>query len=365
MRLLFNPLTITADGETVDNDLQGALVFLDSGNKGNYTKADIAEAMQGNAVSLLADTLKSYGDCTDSLDLKKGQYNDHLINCYIGQGHRERYRDEVLHDTQEPAFSQNMMRFLNTSMNRIAQSDPAVVNQRSLAFKDPWDSMKYDKIKDTLFKKRFNKILDESPGYVEKIVKADPSLTIICTTGLVAGIMALGGMGAAAPNQIRLSYRNFIEGPERVAASVLKEEILHYLDDQIGASKTPEYQQAAKALLSNNAKMDAIEQQFKEIVPDKQPLREYPEDHHNAELFVTYFLIRDHLCEQQAGRSGSGWAGKHIAKDAEVPAAVNKQMAELFGQELQELCVKAETTLKSKARNVQSVASGPATHLAF
>jgi len=353
MRLLFNPLTITADGVTVDNNLQGALIFLDSAKKGAYTKDDIAEALRGNNMEHLAGTLQSFGDCSKSLELKDGEYKDHLINSFVGRADRQRYADSVLHHTQEPVFHQNIVRFLEGSRERIAKSDLVELNKRSVEFKDPSEFNQYDSTKEDAFQRRFNQILDDLPSYYRDTVKVDPSLTIIGTTGLLDGIMTRG-MGAAANNQIRLSYRDFCEGDKQKATVILQEELLHYLDNGIGASKSPEYVRAADALLRDDSKMAAIDRQCKVAIGDKRPIRQYPEGHHKAELFVSYFLIRDHLCKPTSDKPARGWAKAEGAKESPVPADVTEKMIQLFGKELHELSVQAEETFRRNAQQIQS-----------
>jgi hypothetical protein len=358
MRLLFNPITITADGRTIGNDLNGALVFLDAAKRGHFTSDDIAVAVKGNNVRSVGNTLKNYGDCADSLEFAEDDHKDHLINSYIGRDHRQHYLDEVLHDTQEPAFTTNIMRFLNASLERITQSDPIDINQRSLAFKDPWDLMGYDKAKDKVFQERFGEVLEECPSYCRTLMKANPLLTIICTTGLLGGIAAFGAIGGATTNQIRLNYNEFATGPKHGAATLLKEEILHYLDDSIQASNSSEYQRAAAELMSNDDKLQAIERLFRTISPKKMLIREYPAEHRNAELFVTYFLIRDHLCSLHKAPPANWTTRQEKTGDEPVPAAVNEQMVILFGQALHKLCVKAEETFKHHAGTVPSPPSG-------
>lgn len=136
----------------------------------------------------LAGTLQSFGDCSKSLELKDGEYKDHLINSFVGQADMQRYADSVLYDTQEPVFHQNIMRFLECSLERIAKSDLAALNKRCDEFKDPWENCEYDSTQDKAFQQRFYQILDDLPSYYRILIKADPSLTIIGTTGLLDGI---------------------------------------------------------------------------------------------------------------------------------------------------------------------------------
>lgn len=349
MRTLFNPLTVTADGQTVDNDLQGALIFLDAAKKGKYTADDIALALRQNNKIHLIEKLKSFGNCAESIEWHADEHKDHLINSYIGPDHRERYRSEVLRDTAEPAFTENLSHFLDQSLLRLYRADLSEINRDTSHNRHWLDIGEYDAAKDAIFMQRLKQCFEEMPDYYKILAEANQQLVIICTTRLLGGIQMLGAFGSASRDQIRLSFRDFCGENRNQAVSMLKEELMHSFDSRIGASKDPSFIRAAKSLLTDEAKMKTIEDLCQCHFPEKRAIRQYPENHHHAELFVSYFLIRDALCKNRVSENMHKWVKRNTAHNGDIRPDVNKRMAELFGQELHEYCVKAEASLRELA----------------
>lgn len=365
VRIVAEPLLLSPDGTILPKgQISLALYFLDPLK---YSERGLQEAIQAVNPAKMAPYITQHvaahldAYAQQALPRSQKQFQD----CVAGEGDSlenkiagflNKKQGDLLADIPA-AFAE-----LSRERNQARLTDAALGN--SLSYCAPEFRGRYlQSMRDTAYaedenfsqsaseaRRKLSAALDYIPQY--KNYAEAHNCTIISVKDLLPVIHA---RACACPggNLVAMDA-DFLatEKPERVA-TLLKEEILHLADEDVGFSQSAAFRKAAEVLFQDDKKVQEISNYVRPVhASQKISLRQMLDNHTDPahiqrELLTEYFHIRDHWLAVSREESADS-----DVSVAELRSGVDQIMQKMFGQELHQLCQAFEKAFEAGIEKV-------------